>query len=62
MALEAMLPCWQEVKSVGYNVLTLKFLSIILKSYSVLGDYQSVAQYMQYADRVIVRRSLPLKW
>ena len=53
MALEAMLPCWQEVKSVGYNVLTLKFLSIILKSYSVLGDYQSVAQYMQYADRVM---------
>lgn len=53
MALEAMLPCWQEVKSVGYNVLTLKFLSIILKSYSILGDYQSVAQYMQYADRVM---------
>ena len=53
MALEAMLPCWQEVKSVGYNVLTLKFLSIILKSYSVLVDYQSVAQYMQYADRVM---------
>ena len=53
MALEAMLPCWQEVKSVGYNVLTLKFLSIILKSYSALGDYQAVAQYMQYADRVM---------
>lgn len=52
-ALEAMLPCWQEVKSVGYNVLTLKFLSIILKSYSALGDYQAVAQYMQYADRVM---------
>ena len=48
-----MLPCWQEVKSVGYNVLTLKFLSIILKSYSALGDYQAVAQYMQYADRVM---------
>lgn len=52
-ALDAMLPCWQEVKSVGYNVLTLKFLSIILKSYSALGDYQAVAQYMQYADRVM---------
>ena len=52
-ALNAVLPCWQEVKSVGYNVLTMKFLSIILKSYSSLGDYQSVAQYMQYADRVM---------
>lgn len=52
-ALDALLPCWQEVKSVGYNVLTLKFLSVILKSYSSLGDYHAVDKYMSYADRVM---------
>lgn len=52
-ALEAMLPCWQEVQAVGYNVLTLKFLSIILKSYSLLGNYHAVGEYMQYADRAM---------
>ena len=52
-ALDALLPCWQEVKSVGYNVLTLKFLSVILKSYSSLGDYHAVDKYMSHADRVM---------
>ena len=52
-ALDAMLPCWQEVQAVGYNVLTLKFLSIILKSYSLLGNYHAVGEYMQYADRAM---------
>ncbi len=52
-ALHALLPCWSEVKKVGYNVLTLKFLSVILKSYSSLADYQAVDKYMRYADRVM---------
>ena len=52
-ALHALLPCWPEVKKVGYNVLTLKFLSVILKSYSALADYQAVDKYMRYADRVM---------
>lgn len=52
-ALHALLPCWPEVKKVGYNVLTLKFLSVILKSYSSLADYQAVDKYMRYADRVM---------
>ena len=52
-ALDTLLPCWQEVKSVGYNVLTLKFLSVILKSYSSLGDYHAVDKYMSHADRVM---------
>lgn len=52
-ALHALLPCWPEVKRVGYNVLTLKFLSVILKSYSSLADYQPVDKYMRYADRVM---------
>lgn len=52
-ALHALLPCWPEVKRVGYNVLTLKFLSVILKSYSSLADYQAVDKYMRYADRVM---------
>lgn len=52
-ALHALLPCWPEVKKVGYNVLTLKFLSVILKSYSSLADYQAVDKYMKYADRVM---------
>lgn len=51
--LHALLPCWSEVKRVGYNVLTLKFLSVILKSYSSLADYQAVDKYMRYADRVM---------
>ena len=52
-ALHALLPCWPEVKRVGYNVLTLKLLSVILKSYSSLADYQAVDKYMRYADRVM---------
>lgn len=52
-ALDAMLPCWQEVQAVGYNVLTLKFLSIILKSYSLLSNYHAVGEYMQHADRAM---------
>lgn len=52
-ALAAVLPVWQEVKGVGYNVLTMKFLSVILKSYSALDDYRAVGRYMQYADSVM---------
>ena len=52
-ALHALLPCWPEVKRVGYNVLTMKFLSVILKSYSSLADYKAVDKYMRYADRVM---------
>lgn len=52
-ALAAVLPVWQEVKGVGYNVLTMKYLSVILKSYSALDDYRAVGRYMQYADSVM---------
>lgn len=57
-ALKAVLPYWEEVKGIGYNVLTLKFLSVILTSYSSLGNYEAVATYMDYADKVMTGASV----
>lgn len=52
-ALDAMLPTWKEVVKVNYNVLTLKYLSIILKSYAVMGKDNEWAHYMAFADQVL---------
>lgn len=52
-ALEAMLPLWSMVQKANYNVLTLKYLSVILKSYVALGDEKHLVQYMAYADEVM---------
>ena len=51
-ALDAMLPVWNEVLAADYNVLTMKHLSIILKSYLLLGDMKNMERYMRYADKL----------
>ena len=51
-ALDAMLPMWNEVLAADYNVLTMKHLSIILKSYLLLGDMKNMERYMRYADKL----------
>lgn len=56
-ALDAVLPMWKEVLGADYNVLTLKYLSVILKSYSALGDIKSVSRYMAVADKAMVGMS-----
>ena len=43
-------PLWGMVKEANYNVLTLKYLSPLLKSYLALGKTDSVMHYMAYAD------------
>lgn len=52
-ALGAMLPTWNDVVKADYNVLTLKYLSIILKSYAVLGDDKAFAYYLPYAEKAM---------
>lgn len=52
-AVDAVLPVWDDVLQMDYNVITLKYLSIILKSYSALGDSQAVDKYMEYADKAM---------
>ena len=41
---------WNMVKQANYNVLTLKYLSPLLKSYLQLGKTDSVAFYLTYAN------------
>lgn len=41
---------WNMVKQTNYNVLTLKYLSPLLKSYLQLGKADSVAFYLTYAN------------
>ena len=41
---------WSMVKQANYNVLTLKYLSPLLKSYLQLGKTDSIAPYLPYAD------------
>lgn len=41
---------WNMVKQANYNVLTLKYLSPLLKSYLQLGKVDSVAFYLTYAN------------
>ena len=45
-----LIPIWYLVKQANYNVLTLKYLSPLLKSYLVLGETDSIAPYMTYAN------------
>lgn len=52
-ALDAVQPLWSMVQKANYNVLTLKFLSVILKSYVALGDEKHLGQYMACADEVM---------
>lgn len=42
-ALDAVLPTWQDVQKADYNVLTLKYLSVILSACSMLGDESGLA-------------------
>ena len=48
--LNTLTPLWGLVKKANYNVLTLKYLSPLLKSYLQLGKVDSVAHYILYAD------------
>ena len=43
-------PIWSMVKQANYNVLMLKYLSPLLKSYLQLGKTDSIALYLPYAD------------
>ena len=52
-ALNTMLPVWNDVLAAEYNVLTMKHLSIILKSYLLLGDMKNMERYMRYADSLV---------
>ena len=51
-SVDVLLPVWGLVQGVGYNVLTLKFLSPLLKSYLMLDRTDSVAHYLACADEV----------
>lgn len=57
-ALDAVLPLWNEVRKANYNVLTLKYLSVILKSYVALDDDMRLGHYMACADEVMKGVSL----
>lgn len=48
-----MMPLWKEVESLDYNVLTLKYLSPLLKAFTELNDSKSLSLYMHYADRAM---------
>lgn len=43
-------PIWSMVKQANYNVLMLKYLSPLLKSYLLQGKTDSIALYLPYAD------------
>lgn len=57
-ALDAVMPVWGEVDSIGYNVLTLKHLSVILKSYAAFDDTRAFNKFMRKADAIIAEVSL----
>lgn len=48
-----MTPLWKDVMHTDYNVLTLKYLSALIKAHSELGDDKVLASYMKYADRAM---------
>lgn len=52
-ALDVMLPLWDDVLRTDYSPLTLKYLSIILKSYAVLDDVTALRTFMPYAEKAI---------
>ena len=45
-----MTPLWKDVVRTNYNVLTLKYLSHLLKAHSELDNYQALEYYMKYAE------------
>ena len=49
-SVNSLTPLWNMVKQANYNVLTLKYLSPLLKSYLQLGKADSVAFYLTYAN------------
>ena len=49
-SIDFLTPLWGMVKEANYNVLTLKYLSPLLKSYLSLGKTDSVMHYMAYAE------------
>lgn len=52
-ALDAVLPTWQDVQKADYNVLTLKYLSVILSACSMLGDDARMAFFLHQADQAM---------
>lgn len=49
-SVDMLVPLWNQVRKVNYNVLTLKYLSPLLSSYLCLDKPDSVALYMPYAN------------
>ena len=49
-SVDTLAPLWPLVRKVRYNVLTLKYLSPLLKSYLALGQTDSAMHYMACAD------------
>lgn len=49
-SVDMLVPLWDQVREVNYNVLTLKYLSPLLSSYLCLDKLDSVALYMPYAN------------
>ena len=49
-SLDMLVPLWEQVRKVNYNILTLKYLSPLLSAYLRLDKTDSVALYMPYAD------------
>ena len=49
-SVNSLTPLWNMVKQTNYNVLTLKYLSPLLKSYLQLGKADSVTFYLTYAN------------
>ena len=57
-ALDVMLPLWNDVIREDYNPLTLKYLSVMLKSYAVLDDVNALRQF-KASWKVCIRRWKP---
>ena len=49
-SVDMLVPLWEQVRKVNYNILTLKYLSPLLSAYLRLDKTDSVALYMSYAD------------
>lgn len=48
-----MTPMWNNVLHVGYNVLTLKYLSHLLMAHNELNNYDKLNYYMHYAEKTV---------
>lgn len=48
-----MTPLWKDVLKTNYNVLTLKYLSHLLKAHNELNDISMLDYYMKYAEKSI---------